>query len=121
MLKMLEDKMKHENDKWLEDQLKSEPKIAEDDFFNLVMDDVKAIHARSGARRKIVLFSTYLIAFVTFAIVTPWQWISTQISSGRAEILNNFSAGAEMQTPIMTLSVIFIISFLGVVLGLEQK
>ena len=121
MLKMLEDKMEHENDKWLEDQLKTEPPIAEDDFVTRVMQDVEESHSKAGARRKIILFSTYLISFLVFALVTPWQWFSSQISMGRAELVSNLSVGADMQIPFVTLSLIFIAVFFGVVLGLEQK
>ncbi len=121
MLKMLEDKMEHENDKWLEEQLKSEPKVTDNDFVNRVMDQVEETHSHAGTKRKVILFSTYLIAIVTFALVTPWQWLSAKLSFARMDLLNNFTAGAEMQVPIMALSVIFIVSFFGVVIGIEQK
>lgn len=121
MLKILDDMMKNENDKWLEEQLKSKPEIADDDFVARVMNDVDTSHASGFSRRKVILFSTYLFSFVIFAFVTPWEWLSTKLSAGRLELLSSFSSSAEMQSSIMTISIIFIVSFFAVVLGLEQS
>lgn len=121
MLKMLDEKMKQENDRWLEEQLALKPEIPDDDFLSRVMDEVETSHAKGLSQRTIILFSTYLAAFVMLIAVTPWSWISTQISVGRTELLSAFTTTADIQTPFISISVIFIISFFAVVLGLEQK
>ncbi len=121
MLKMLENKMNPENEKWLEKQLKSEPYIAEDDFVSKVMDQVDADYSKVRFQRKIILFSTYAISIVIFLFATPWKWFTEQIIAGRTEILNTFNNTNEMQTPFMTVSIIFIITFFVIVLGLEQR
>lgn len=121
MLKILDKKMKQENDRWLEEQLILKPEIPDDDFLSRVMDEVETSHAKGLSQRTIILFSTYLVAFVILMIVTPWNWITAQISVGRMEILNAFSSTADLKAPFISMSVIFIISFFAVVLGLEQK
>ncbi len=113
--------MKHENDKWLEEQLTTPPSIENADFVNRVMDEVGKSHSKAHSQRKLILFSTYVISISIFLVITPWDWLSMQLNASRMELLSTFSTNGEMQTSLMTISVIFIISFFGVVLGLEQK
>lgn len=121
MLKILEDKMNNENEKWLEEQLKSEPYIAHDDFVNNIMEKVDAEYSKERFQRKTILITTYVISMAIFLFATPWKWLTEQITAGRTEILNTFNAANDMQTPFMAVSLIFIITFFVIVFGLEQR
>ena len=111
MLKILDKMMNNENDKWLELKLKSPPEVENDQFTIEVMAEIELYRANKIKTRKTILFSTYILSFVIFALVTPWTWISERIINAKSDVANLVLTGTETQLSFVSFSVWFIISF----------
>ncbi|MBT5072136.1 MAG: hypothetical protein HOJ34_11855 [Kordiimonadaceae bacterium] len=121
MLKTMDDKMKHENDKWLESQMKAAPSIENNDFSASVMENIELYSAKKHEERRTVLQLAYVISGLLFLLLTPWIWISDKISESQNTVSGILSGTTDVSASILSLSILFIVIISTFVMGQESS
>ncbi|MBL4601648.1 MAG: hypothetical protein JKY84_02775 [Emcibacteraceae bacterium] len=113
--------MKREDDKWLEQQLMLQPQINKDGFNDIVMTEIEVFRKKEHEMRKNILLGTYVTSFIILLIATPWGWLSTWLNDYQS-LLTIFTASEQgTPFPIISLSILFVISFTIFIFGQETN
>lgn len=121
MLKTMEDKMKHENDKWLERQMKTTPSIDENDFSSSVMENIELYRVKKREERRTILQLAYVISVLFFLLLTPWNWLTAKISESQPLLSNLVSGASETSFSLLSVSILFIVIISTFVMGQESS
>ena len=117
----MDEKMEHEEDKWLEQQLKATPDIDQDGFSARIMDEVKVYQSNQARTRKSILLTTYVVSFVLFMLITPWSWLIAKINAVQLDISGLLSLNSDSQIPLIGIAVLFVILFTVYIFGQETN
>lgn len=121
MLKTMEDKMKHENDKWLEGQMKTAPSVEDNDFSATVMEKIEIYQLRKSEQRRTILQLAFVISGLLFLLLTPWNWLTDKISESQSLVTTLLSSTSETSTSIFSLSILFVVIISTFVVGQESS
>lgn len=113
--------MEHEQDKWLEQQLKATPEIEQNGFSARVMDEVKTYQSSQNTARKNILLATYIVSFALLVLITPWDWLITKINATQVDISSLLALSTDSQLPLIGLAMLFVIFFTVYIFGQETN
>ena len=112
MLKILEEKMNSENDKWLEEQLSNTPQDGDDSFTAHIMEKIDHHRARETRKRQAILTGVYLAALIVFIIVTPWSWLGQRLADGQGFLTSSLMGDAGNSSVLLSSTLAIVISLM---------